>query len=122
MSLSTDFGVVQKGMQQTLELSTAESPEETGVFNTYKNTLGYLSLFLMLKGFYNIKNFTPYVLLGPRVDYRIMTEAQIDAIIYSESNKLIWGLTYRAGVEYKFKKLEELLLKNTNDYNLFEHQ
>ena len=103
LSFSTDFGFVQKGMQQTLELTTAESPEETGVFNTYKNTLGYLSLFPMLKGFYNIKNFTSYVILGSRVDYRIMTEAQIDAIIYSKSNKLIWGLTYGASVEYKFK-------------------
>jgi len=29
LSFSTDFGFVQKGMQQTLELTTAESPEET---------------------------------------------------------------------------------------------
>jgi len=109
LSLSADLGFVQKGMQQKMEETTAEFPEGTGEYKIWKTTLAYVSFSPMLKGFYNFNSLTTYALIGPRIDYRVMYEPHINSQVFSESNKLIWGLTYGVGAEYKIKKFGFIL-------------
>jgi len=109
LSLSTDFGFVQKGMQQKLEETTVEFPEGTGEYTTLKTTFGYVSLSPMLKGFYNFNRFTTYALIGPRIDFRIMYEPHVNSQLINETNKLIWGVTYGVGAEYRIKKFGIIL-------------
>jgi hypothetical protein len=109
LSLSTDIGFVQKGMQQEVEEITAEFPEGTGEYIIWETTIGYISLSPMLKGFYDFNRFTTYALIGPRIDYRIKYESNFSSHIINETNKLIWGITYGAGAEYKIKKFGIIL-------------
>lgn len=109
LSLSTDLGFVQKGMQKKIEETTAEFPEGTGEYTTFKTTYGYVSLSPMLKGFYNFDRFTTYALIGPRIDYEVMYESNINTEVVNETNKLILGVTYGVGAEYKIKKFGIIL-------------
>jgi hypothetical protein len=109
LSLSTDLGFVQKGMKQEMEETTTEFPEGTGEYTTWKTTFGYVSLSPILKGFYNFSSFTTYALIGPRIDYRVMYEPHVSSQLINETNKLIWGITYGVGAEYKIKKFGIIL-------------
>lgn len=108
LSLSTDFGFVQKGMQMDLEKSTNNIPEGTGEFETLKTTFNYLTFSPMVKGFKTFNNTTTYVLLGPRLDYRLNYESFFTQA-YNGSNKFILGLNYGIGAEYKIKNFGILL-------------
>jgi hypothetical protein len=104
LSLLTDLGFVQKGMQQKIEVTTSEFPEGTGEYKIWKTTLGYISFSPSLKGFYNFKSLSTYALIGPRIDYRVICDSHVYSQVFSDSNELIFGLTYGVGAEYKIKK------------------
>lgn len=109
LSLVTDLGYIQKGMQQSMPLTTPEQPEGTGEIIDVKTTFGYLTLSPMLKGFYSFGKLTPYALFGPRIDYRLHEHTDRGIESYNDGNKLIFGLTYGLGAEYRVNKLGILL-------------
>jgi hypothetical protein len=109
LSLSTDLGFIQKGTTRKVEITTPENPQGTGEYTMLKTTIGFISLSPMLKGLYSFKSLTTYALIGPRIDYWVSYEPQFDSPIFKDFNKLIWGITYGVGVEYKIKKLGILI-------------
>jgi hypothetical protein len=109
LSLSSDLGFVQKGMKQHILLTSPEFPEGNGEYYILKTTINYITFSPILKGFYSFKRLTPYGLIGPRIDYRVSYEPHINSEIYNESNKLILGLTYGLGAEYKIDRFGILL-------------
>lgn len=108
LSLSTDLGFVQKGMQFELEETTNNFPEGTGKFSTIKTTFNNVTFSPMVKGFKTFNNFTAYALLGPRLDYRLNYESFFSQA-YNGSNKFILRLNYGIGAEYKIKNFGILI-------------
>lgn len=113
LSVSTDLGFVQKGAQQEIELTTPDFPEGTGEFTLWKTTLGYLTFSPSLKATFSIRDACIYALAGPRIDYRIVySTSPLDSDPDEEMHKLIFGLSWGAGFEYRpgrFGFLIELL-------------
>lgn len=109
LSLSTDLGFVQKGMQQKIPISTVEFPEGTGEYKILKHTRIYVTLSPMMKGFYSFNKWTVYGLFGPRVDMDVTYAAVPGSSSGSKTHRFIWGLTYGAGTEYKIGKFGVLV-------------
>ena len=105
LSLSSDLGFVQKGMQQELEITTVEFPEGTGEYTTVKTTVNYITFSPMLKGFYTINNLTTYALIGPRLDYQVEYNNGYANSGNPDLKKDVWGMTYGLGAEYKIKRI-----------------
>lgn len=105
MSLVTDLGYVQKGMQVEVQETTPQMPEGTGKFNTWKSTIGYLTFSPMLKGFYDFKRFTVFAFVGPRVDYRLSIDSKYYTPLYEDSKKQVFGLNYGVGASYNLNRI-----------------
>lgn len=105
LSLVTDLGIVQKGMQIDVQKTTNEMPEGTGEYETWKSTLNYLTFSPMLKGFYNINKFTGYAFIGPRIDYRLSYDSKYYAPLYEDAKKHVFGLNYGVGAAYHLNKI-----------------
>lgn len=104
-SLVADLGFVQKGMQFRMQETTVQMPEGTGEYITEKNTLNYLTFSPMLKGYLNVKKFTAYALLGPRIDQRLSVNSKYYNIIYDEAKKQVFGINYGLGVDYNINRI-----------------
>lgn len=109
LSLSTEAGFVQKGSQDEVELVTPEFPEGSGQFSTAKTTFSYLTFSPALKAFFDLKKLSFYVHTGPRLDIRVATRSDFGGFIDKKKNKLMAGLNWAAGAEYKVKKFCLLL-------------
>ena len=64
--------------------------------------LDYLTIDAKLKAKYRYKNLSPYLLLGPRIDYMLKHGRELDAINNNDVkiNKINYGLRYGIGLQY----------------------
>ena len=109
LALSTEAGFVQKGSQDEVELVTPEFPEDSGQFTTAKITYSYLTFCPALKAFFDLKKLSFYVQAGPRLDFRVATQSDFGGELDKKKNKLMAGLNWVAGAEYKVSKLRLML-------------
>lgn len=109
LCLTTDFGFVQKGFQEEIPMTSEEFPEFISYYITYKSTFNYLTFSPKLSMNYNFKKLIAYAFIGPRID--IQTGYKTDYLTnnFNEFNKIIWGLTYGGGIEYKINSIGILI-------------
>jgi len=94
-SLSTGIGFFQKG----------------GKFDwgnrAIKSNLDYLTFDTKIKVKYELNSFTPYIIIGPRIDYLLKFNGPEfeEFFRYNILNKYNYGLVYGLGVQYDFKKI-----------------
>ncbi|MEI6059885.1 MAG: outer membrane beta-barrel protein [Bacteroidota bacterium] len=109
LSLAADIGFVQKGMQRKTEITTAQLPEGTGEYTTWKYSRNCVTFSPMLKGFYTSNKLTAYALAGPRIDVDFTYALPPESSMNSKTHRLIFGFSYGVGAEYKIKKIGFLL-------------
>jgi hypothetical protein len=99
LSFSSDIGYVQKGyhydVQKTISLTT-----------TYDQLIHYITYGLQIKFGRKLGNFTPTVILGPRIDYQVGYEGkqEIDKIARFY-NRSIFGMNAGMDFMYAFGKV-----------------
>ncbi len=116
MSLFIETGYVQKGSQEEVEVTTNDHPEGTGEYETFMTSINYLEFSPQLKVHYQIKSFTPYLVVGPRLDYQVGFKSDIAPGMEKDLNKTIWGMTYGLGLEFRKNKFG-ILLEYQEHYN-----
>lgn len=109
VSFSTDLGFIQKGMKRKELITSLEYPEGNGEYLFHRFTRNYVSLSPMLKGYYQFNKVTAYVLAGPRIDLDITNSLPDGSNMNSKTHKIIFGLTYGLGAEYRINKVGILL-------------
>jgi hypothetical protein len=93
-ALVSGLGYYQKGGEDKLENSS---------FNW---NLDYLTFDTKLKAKYRLKNLSPYLLVGPRVDFLIKYSSDFKELEkLTTLNKTNYGLRYGIGLQYFLKKL-----------------
>jgi opacity protein-like surface antigen len=106
LSLLTELHYIQKGYSLSLPVTTADQPEGTGAYITFKPRLDYVSLPILVRLRFETGSVTPYVLVGPRFDFMM---SQIDnAITYSGTDK---GMTFGGGVQFPVSPSSQLLVE-----------
>ncbi len=101
-SVLTDLGYIQKGCKEKIENTTASQPEGDGTFKTYDTRFDYLTFSPKFKIRKEIKNIIPFLFIGPRLDYQLSYKSDFNySQIENDFKKIIWGLNYGIGFEYK---------------------
>jgi len=98
---SSEFSYCQKGYQVLVPITSASQPDGTGAYKRIKNKFDYMSFSPQL----TIRNqgdpLSPYIGIGPRVDY--LFTFRTDGVKQSTSNinSTVFGLNVFTGVEYQ---------------------
>ena len=93
-TLSTGIGFYQKGTKY----NWANLPS--------KLDLSYLTFDTKIKVKYDFNNFTPYLTIGPRIDYLLKYSSAFDDFDrLGMMNKINYGLRYGLGIQYNFGKI-----------------
>lgn len=106
-ALSTGIGFYQKGAKYDWGNRAS------------KLDLSYLTLDTKVKVKYDFNNFTPYLVIGPRIDYLLQFSGAFDDYDrLGMINKINYGLRYGLGIQYDFGKIIlGLAWKNNGSFN-----
>ena len=109
LCLTTDIGLVQKGFQEDVAITNEESPELITSYKTYKSTFNYFTFSPKLSVNYDFNKLITYVFVGPRIDIQTNYKTDYPTNNFDEFNKIVWGVTYGGGIEYRIKSIGILL-------------
>jgi opacity protein-like surface antigen len=114
ISIVTEVNYIQKGMKEEVPVTTASQPDGTGEFVTWNTRVDYINISALGKLRINVGLFTPYVLLGPKIDFEINKTNSLGPVNVVEENfnKNRFGLKVGVGTEINllsFKLLAEFL-------------
>lgn len=106
-TLSTGIGFYQKGAKYDWGNRAS------------KLDLSYLTFDTKIKVKYDFNNFTPYLIIGPRIDYLLQFSSAFDEFNrLGMMNKINYGLRYGLGIQYDFGKIIlGFALKNNVSFN-----
>lgn len=93
LSLSIDLGFIRKGMRNKSPDSFLKSTGGQGATGIWEVRRNCISFSPMLKGFYNFKQLTNYIMIGPRVDINVssnLSRTRTRFYIYSGPNIRCW--------------------------------
>ena len=76
---------------------------------TATSRIDYLSIPVLIKIAYPSETVSPYVIVGPRIDFQVGTNANGLEAVYDELDKTVYGLTVGAGAEYAMSPKYRLL-------------
>ena len=99
VSVSTEVHFVQKGMKFRTPITTEQQPEGTGEFVVLSPRLDYLSFPALVKLRVDLTGFSPYLLLGPRVDILLGSKADGFGAVIDKFKTSEFGGTIGVGFE-----------------------
>ena len=126
ISIVTEVNYLQKGMKKDIPVTTNSQPDGTGEFITWDTKVSYINISALGKLRINTGLFTPYILLGPKIDFEINKSNSIGSlnVVEENFNKNRFGLKVGIGTEINlsaFSFLAEFLYDA--DFNeLYENQ
>ena len=105
ISLITEINYIQKGSEVTTNVmvTTAQNPDGAGQYYGYSTRINYLSIPILAKLRISGELLTPYILLGPRFDFKLSSNSSSDigsAPIYEYKNNDLGG-TFGIGLELR---------------------
>jgi opacity protein-like surface antigen len=126
-SVVTEFNYVQKGMTAEILVRTVPNPDVTGEYFNYDSRIDYLNLSALGKLRFDFALFTPYILIGPKVDFEINNVNSFGEANEVEEKfiEIMYGIKVGGGAEIKlsdFRLLAEIIYDyNFNDLYENEH-
>jgi hypothetical protein len=126
ISIVTEVNYIQKGMKKELPVTTVSQPAGTGEFVTWNTRVDYINISAFGKLRINAGPLTPYILLGPKIDFEINKTNSLGPVSVVEENfyKNRFGLKVGIGTEINllsFNVLAEFLYDA--DFNeLYENE
>lgn len=101
ISIVAEVNYLQKGMKEDVPVTTMTQPDGTGEFITLDTRVDYINISALGKLRINTGLFTPYILLGPKLDFEINNRTTIGSHFSYKENfkKNIFGLKVGAGTE-----------------------
>ena len=107
-SFQMDVGYVVKGSSTTTQSVTVNHLDNDRIIvnegEAATSKFTYLSVVPMARYRWDLGSLTPYLLLGPRVDFLLKYESDSEYRLDSQKHTLL-GLTCGAGLEYKLQNL-----------------
>ncbi|MCZ7604078.1 MAG: PorT family protein [Melioribacteraceae bacterium] len=114
IGIVTEVNYIQKGMKKEVPVTTISQPDGTGEFVTWNTRVDYINISAYGKLRINAGLFTPYILVGPKIDFEINKTNSLGPVNVVEDNfnKNRFGLKVGLGTEINllsFKLLAEFL-------------
>jgi hypothetical protein len=99
----------QKGSQLTV-LRTNESGEPLGS-EKIQDRVTYISLSGLGRVNVPIAGLSTYVMAGPRLDFKVSSDSEFGAVLDSDLNSTIFGLTFSVGQEFNLPSFGSLFVE-----------
>lgn len=116
VTLMTDIGYIQKGTKEEIMSTTIDNPESKSS-KTFDTRFDYLYFSPQLKIRKEFNKLTPYVFVGPRIDYYLSSKSDFDlSVVEKYFKEIMFGLNYGIGIAYRIKGIG-LSLEFTNFYD-----
>ena len=126
ISIVTEVNYDQKGMKQEILVVTEPPPNVTGEYITWGTRVDYISIAALGKVRFSIGIFTPYILLGPKIDFEINIVNSFGAVneVEENFNKNIFGFKVGVGTEINLLSINLLaeILYDADFNELYENQ
>ena len=107
-SFQVDVGYVVKGSSSTTQSVTVNHLDNDRIVvnegEAVSSKFAYLTIAPMARYRWDLQSLTPYLLLGPRVDFLLNYKSGSDYELDTQSLSLL-GLTCGAGLEYRLQNL-----------------
>lgn len=118
LSLVTELNYVQKGMTKELPVTTITHPDGTGEYVTWDTRIDYLNISTLGKLRLNIGLLSPYVVIGPKVDFQINVDNSLGSNneVEENFNEIIYGAKVGGGIEFRLTSFS-ILAEIIYDYN-----
>jgi len=101
--LSVESAYIQKGAKEIIQ-GTTITPNDQGYIDsetiTYSNRFDYITLLSYFKIQYPLTYITPYILVGPRIDYMLSRNIEVFQSVSNEFEKMNYGISYGVGLSY----------------------
>lgn len=97
-NILAELHFVQKGMTDNVVVTAGNSPEPVGELK-FKNRVNYLSVPVLAKVGLRSKSLSPYVIAGPRVDFKLGYESGFFDEIYDDFKSITFGASLGLGTE-----------------------
>lgn len=109
LSFSCEFSYCEKGHQLSIPITTFDMPDGTGEFTTLKYHFNYLSFSPQVNTRYNMKKWTSYMSVGPRIDQLLWSFIAPDDLDKFDrqtikSKEILLGMNFSTGIEYAIGK------------------
>ena len=99
LSVLLEVQYTQKGMSESIPLTTESQPEGTGEFRTIRPRADYISMPLLVKLRYPQSVLSPYLIAGPRVDRLLYTRGDGYDAVVDKFHTFEFGATIGIGLE-----------------------
>jgi opacity protein-like surface antigen len=99
LSISSEAHFIQKGFQSSVQIVSVESPAGTGMYITQKARVEYLSLPILAKFRVDLDGVTPYLVAGPRIDFKLNSSSDGFGIVLDDFRSSEIGMTFGLGAE-----------------------
>ncbi len=114
ISIVTEVNYIQKGMKEEVPVTTVTQPDGTGEFVTWNTRVDYINISAFGKLRINAGLFSPYILIGPKMDFEINKTSSLGPtnVVEENFNKNRFGLKVGIGTEINllsFNLLAEIL-------------
>ena len=118
-SVVTELNYVQKGMKGEGPFTTTQNPDGSGEVVAGDTRIDYLDLSALGKLRINFGIISPYLVIGPKIDYEINQQNSIGLTNVFEEyfNEVMYGFKIGIGSEIKFDSVS-LLAEIMYDFNI----
>jgi len=101
ISIVAEANYIQKGMKEELPVTTVTQPDGTGEFFTWTTRVDYINISAFGKLRFNFGIFTPYVMIGPKIDFEINKKDSFGQVnvVAENFNKNRFGFKVGIGTE-----------------------
>lgn len=116
VTLLSEIGYIQKGTKEKIMSSSVGDPA-TPLSKTFETRFDYLYFSPQLKIRKDFNKLTPYVFVGPRIDYYLSSKSDFDlSVVEKQFKEIMYGLNYGVGIAYRIKQIS-LGLEFANFYD-----
>jgi opacity protein-like surface antigen len=102
LSALIELQYTQKGMTESIPITTESQPDGTGEFITKRPRVDYLSIPILVKARFSTPVIVPYLVAGPRFDILLSMKGDGFDVVVDKFKTSEFGATLGFGVEVTF--------------------
>lgn len=117
ISLQPEVGFIQRGSKIDV-VQTSETDPDRAIHRELDDRIDYLSMPLYVKAVLPSPKYRPYLLAGPRLDWKINDDSESSALLANNYETFVYGGSVGAGLEYGYGAVGTVILEFAYQFDL----
>ncbi|MCB2231398.1 PorT family protein [bacterium] len=117
ISLQPGVGYIQRGSKIDV-VQTSETDPDRAIHRELDDRIDYLSMPLYVKAVLPSPKYRPYLLAGPRLDWKINDDSESSTLLANRYETFVYGGSVGAGLEYGYGAVGTVILEFAYQFDL----